>query len=154
MDHAGAFGDAVHDHVGPARADGHPDALRPRVGRQHPGRAARPVGDDESDVEALGHSRLHPRAGGARPKAPGQADLFHGQSGSASRPMVSGWPKRALKFWSAEPAAPFTRLSSAPNATSRAFSSSTTACTKHQLLPSAAFVAGKLSTTRTNGSSA
>src|SRR6267378_1337745 len=78
--------------------------------------------------------------------------LGHGHSGMDSSPWVSGRPHSTLKFWTAWPAAPFTRLSRTPTATRRRFSSSTTAWTRHQLLPRVALVGGNDRVTRTNGS--
>ena len=57
------------------------------------GRGARPLRHDERDVEALGTPVLHAGLRGAGAEAVRERDaapLGHGQSGSASRPIVSG----------------------------------------------------------------
>src|SRR2546423_3948381 len=106
---------------------------------------------DERDVEPHGAGLLHPGRDGARDEAAGEGDALaaaHGHSGIASRPCVSGRPQSTLKFWIAWPAAPFTRLSSTPTATSRRFASSTTPRTRHPLLPRVALVGGNDVVTR------
>src|SRR5439155_12004813 len=93
---------------------------------------AGPVGDDEPDVEPVGDAGLHARSRRAGPESARRDDLLclggcraHGHSGSDSSPSVSGKPRIAFRFWTADPAAPFTRLSRTPNTTSRRFASST-----------------------------
>ena len=63
------------------------------VRREHRRRGARPLGHDERDVEPLGSPVLHAGLRGTGAEAVRERDaapLGHGQSGSASRPIVSG----------------------------------------------------------------
>ncbi len=63
--------------------------------------------------------------------------------------MVSGRPVMRLKFCTATPAAPFTRLSSAASTTTFPFATRTVRSQK--FVPTVAFVPGRPSSTRTKG---
>src|SRR6185312_11600801 len=103
------------------------------------------------------HPRVHrtghePLGRGDRPR-PVDFVRHYGYTAAKSRPIDCGRPSMRFMFSIAWPAAPFTRLSSTPMATSIPLRESTTGCTRHWLLPSVCLVCGGVFTTRVNAAS-
>src|SRR5205807_6486451 len=121
-----------------------------RVRRERAGRGAGVVRDEQAEVRAAALLEAGGYAGGPEPTCVRDA---HGYTPIVGSPAVSSNPHIRFMFWTACPAAPFTRLSTAAATTAVPVRASSPTPISHTFAPLTRF-ASRISPdgrTRTNG---